>query len=375
MQLAFVLYKYFPYGGLQRDFLRIALECQRRGHAIRVYTPIWEGEVPAGFDVRVARIRSWSNHRRNEKFSAWLAADLARDPVDRVVGFNKMPGLDVYYAADGCFEDKAQTLRNPLYRFSKRYKHFAAYERAVFAPEAKTQILMISEVQQPLFVKHYATPAGRFHLLPPGIAQDRRAPANAAAIRAEFRQEFALGDDDLLLVQIGSGFKTKGLDRSLKALAALPRELKKRTRLIAIGQDDPRPFLLQVKALGLSEQVQILKGRSDIPRFLLGADLLIHPAYNENTGTVLLEALVSGLPVLVSDVCGYAHYICDADCGRVLPSPFEQERLNRYLAEMLADAAARARWGANGLAYADTADLYSMPQKAADVILGEGTCN
>ncbi len=87
----------------------------------------------------------------------------------------------------------------------------------MFAPEAKTEILMISEVQQPLFVKHYATPAGRFHLLPPGIAQDRRAPANAAEIRAEFRREFQLADDDLLLVQIGSGFKTKGLDRSLKA--------------------------------------------------------------------------------------------------------------------------------------------------------------
>lgn len=149
---------------------------------------------------------------------------------------------------------------------------------------------MISEVQQPLFIKQYQTPEARFHLLPPGIAADRRAPANAGEIRAEFRREFQLADDDLLLVQIGSGFKTKGLDRSLKALAALPRELKKRTRLIAIGQDDPKPFLLQVKALGLSDQVQILKGRSDIPRFLLGADLLVHPAYNENTGTVLLEA-------------------------------------------------------------------------------------
>ncbi|MCQ4346319.1 glycosyltransferase family 4 protein [Pseudomonas stutzeri] len=370
MQLAFVLYKYFPFGGLQRDFLRIAQECQRRGHAIRVYTPIWEGEVPAGFDVRVAPIRAFFNHNRNEKFSAWLAAELAREPVDRVVGFNKMPGLDVYYAADGCYEDKAQTLRNPFYRLGKRYRHFAAYERAVFAAEANTEILMISEVQQPLFVRHYGTPAGRFHLLPPGIAQDRRAPANAAEIRAGFRMEFGLGDDDLLLVQIGSGFKTKGLDRSLRALASLPRELKQRTRLIAIGQDDPKPFLLQVKALGLSGQVQILKGRSDIPRFLLGADLLIHPAYNENTGTVLLEALVSGLPVLVTDVCGYAHYIAEADCGRVLPSPFAQERLNQYLAEMLADDAARARWAANGLAYADTADLYSMPQKAADVILG-----
>lgn len=371
MQLAFVLYKYFPYGGLQRDFLRIALECQRRGHAIRVYTPIWEGEIPAGFDVRVAPVKALFNHHRNEKFSAWLAADLARDPVDRLVGFNKMPGLDVYYAADGCYEDKAQTLRNPIYKRWGRYKHFADYERAVFAPESKTEILMISEVQQPLFVKHYGTPAARFHLLPPGIAADRRAPANAGEIRAEFRREFKLADDDLLLVQIGSGFKTKGLDRSLKALAALPRELKQRTRLIAIGQDDPRSFQLQAKALGVSEQVQILKGRSDIPRFLLGADLLIHPAYNENTGTVLLEALVSGLPVLVSDVCGYAHYIAEADAGRVLASPFQQERLNVLLAEMLTDAAARARWGANGLVFADTADLYSMPQHAADVILAE----
>ncbi|MHA6492288.1 glycosyltransferase family 4 protein [Pseudomonas borbori] len=371
MQLAFILYKYFPFGGLQRDFLRIALECQARGHAIRVYTPIWEGEVPTGFEVVVVPVKALFNHKRNEKLTVWVEADLAKRPVDRVIGFNKMPGLDFYYAADGCFEDKAQTLRNPIYRKWGRYKHFAGYERAVFGPQAKTEILMISEVQQPLFIKHYHTPLQRFHLLPPGIAADRRAPANAAEIRAEFRREFALADDDLLLVQIGSGFKTKGLDRSLKALAALPRELKQRSRLIVIGQDDPRAFQLQAKALGIADQVQILKGRSDIPRFLLGADLLIHPAYNENTGTVLLEALVSGLPVLVTDVCGYAHYIAEADAGRVLPSPFEQERLNRVLADMLADDQRRAFWGRNGLAYADSADLYSMPQRAADVILAE----
>jgi len=369
MQLAFILYKYFPFGGLQRDFMRIALECQARGHAIRVYTPIWEGEVPAGFEVVVVPVKALFNHKRNEKLTAWIEADLAKRPVDRVVGFNKMPGLDVYYAADGCFEDKAQTLRNPLYRQWGRYKHFADYERAVFAPESKTEILMISEVQQPLFIKHYRTPLQRFHLLPPGIALDRRAPANAAQIRAEFRAEFNLGDNELLLVQIGSGFKTKGLDRSLKALAALPQELKQRTRLIAIGQDDPRAFKLQAKALGIADKVDILKGRSDIPRFLLGADLLIHPAYNENTGTVLLEALVAGLPVLVSDVCGYAHYIADADAGRVLSSPFEQARLNHLLADMLADDQRRAFWSRNGLAYADRADLYSMPQHAADIIL------
>ncbi|WP_040259626.1 glycosyltransferase family 4 protein [Pseudomonas massiliensis] len=371
MHLAFVLYKYFPFGGLQRDFMRIALECQARGHQIRVYTLIWEGDVPPGFEVLVAPVKALFNHRRNEKLSAWMAADLARRPVDRLIGFNKMPGLDLYYAADGCFEDKAQTLRNGLYRRWGRYRHFAEYERAVFAPEARTEILMISQVQQPLFVKHYGTPAQRFHLLPPGISQDRRAPANAAQVRAAFREEFGLGEDELLLVQIGSGFKTKGVDRSLKALAALPAALRQRTRLFVIGQDDPKVFQLQSTALGLNDQVSFMKGRSDIPRFLLGADVLIHPAYNENTGTVLLEAVVAGLPVLVTEVCGYAHYIGEAQAGIVIPEPFDQADLNRQLQRMLEDKAARAQWGRNGLAFADSADLYSMPQHAADLILAE----
>jgi len=241
----------------------------------------------------------------------------------------------------------------------------------VFEPRGRTEILMISALQQPLFEKHYGTPAARFHLLPPGIAADRRAPPDAAEIRREFRREFALGDDDLLLVQIGSGFKTKGLDRSLKALAALPAELRARTRLIAIGQDEPRPFLAQVRQLGLADRVGILKGRDDIPRFLLGADLLIHPAYNENTGTVLLEALVAGLPVLTTAACGYAHYIEDAGAGRVIALPFAQATLDVTLATMLADGVARRQWAAGGLAFAAHADLYSMPARAADIIAGQ----
>jgi UDP-glucose:(heptosyl)LPS alpha-1,3-glucosyltransferase len=369
MQLAFTLFKYFPFGGLQRDFLRIALACQARGHAVRVYTLSWQGDIPAGFEVVQAPVKALANHRRYEKFAEWVRKDLAARPADRLVGFNKMPGLDAYYCADPCFEDKARTLRGPMYRLSGRYRHFAAYERAVFAPESRTEILMISAVQQALYEKHYGTQPERLHLLPPGIAQDRRAPANAAGIRADFRREFHLDEADLLLLQIGSGFKTKGLDRSLRALIALPDGLKRRTRLIAIGQDDPKPFVSMTRALGLADRVRILKGRDDIPRFLLGADLLVHPAYNENTGTVLLEAVVAGLPVLTTAACGYAHYVEEAGAGRVVPLPFDQAGFNSLLAAMLADDAARREWSAAGLAWAETADIYSLPERAADIIL------
>jgi len=374
MQLAFCLYKYFPFGGLQRDFMRIALACQARGHAVRVYTLSWQGEIPAGFEVVIVPVKALTNARRYEKFTAWVARDLAARPALRVVGFNKMPGLDVYFAADPCYEEKAQTLRNPFYRLSGRYRHFAAYERAVFAPDSRTAILMISQVQQPFFEKHYATPQSRFHLLPPGIALDRRAPPDAPAIRAAFRAEFGLGDDDLLLLQVGSGFKTKGLDRSLQALAHLPEEVRARTRLIAIGQDEPSQFKRMAASLGLAGQVDILSGRDDIPRFLLGADLLVHPAYNENTGTVLLEALVAGLPVLCSAVCGYAHYIDEAEGGRVIPEPFAQATMDGFLQEMLVDREQRAAWQRNALAWAESADIYSNAERAADIILKDGSC-
>ncbi len=370
MQLVFCLYKYFPFGGLQRDFLRIALACQTRGHSIRVYVLGWSGDVPPGLDVTVVPVKAMSNAGRYAKYTDWVQRDLSRHPADRIIGFNKMPGLDVYFAADPCYEEKARTLRNPLYRFSGRYRHFAAYERAVFSTGSRTEILMISSLQQPLFEKHYGTPAARFHLLPPGISPDRRAPANASEIRAAFRREFGLADDDFLLLQVGSGFKTKGLDRSLAALASLPDATRERTRLIVIGQDDPSHFQRLAGALGVAERISILQGRDDIPRFLLGADLLIHPAYNENTGTVLLEALVAGLPVLATAVCGYAHYIEEADGGLVVPEPFVQAQLNRMLLEMLAEDATRVRWQAGALAFADTADIYSNAERAADVILG-----
>ena len=135
------------------------------------------------------------------------------------------------------------------------------------------------------------------------------------------------------------------------------------------GRVCARTFRAQARALGLGDRVSLLRGRSDILRFLLGADLLIHPAYNENTGTVLLEALVAGLPVLTTAVCGYAHYISDADAGLVVPEPFEQAALDQRLARMLSDAQARQDWHRRALAYAGHADIYSNAERAADVIL------
>lgn len=78
--------------------------------------------------------------------------------------------------------------------------------------------------------------------------------------------------------------------------------------------------------------------------------------------------MVAGLPVLTTDICGYAFHVLKANAGRVVPSPFEQAALNRELAEMLSDPQRLKAWGGNGIAYGRTEDLYSLPEKAADLI-------
>ena len=155
LKLAFCLYKYFPHGGLQLDFLNIAIACQSLGHTVRVYTLEWVGGVPDGFEIVIVPVQALTNHKRNELFSEWVKRALDNDPVDGVIGINKMPDLDVYFCGDSCYEEKMQTQRVWLDRQLPRYRHFARYEQSVFGNDSQTKILMISDTQRPFFEKKW----------------------------------------------------------------------------------------------------------------------------------------------------------------------------------------------------------------------------
>lgn len=369
MNIAFALYKYFPYGGLQRDMLRIAQACVKRGATITVFCSEWQGETPENIRVEILTVNARSNHTRNREFSDLFLARLKKEIYALVVGFNKMPGLDIYYAADTCFKAKLMQERLPLLRYLPRYRQYLQDEAAVFEPISDTAVLAIAERSVDEYEQYYPGCKSRCMVLPPGINPDRRANENASLLREKFRRDWSLQADEKLILMIGSGFRTKGLDRAITALASLPSNLKRSTRMMVIGQDKCDAFIQLAKKLGVQDQLQFFSGRDDIPSFLQGADLLIHPAYRENTGTVLLEAAVAGLPVLTTAVCGYSHYIAEYQCGVVVSEPFSQTQLNDSLAHMLADSAQREIWRNNGLRMAATADIYSLFDRAADIII------
>jgi UDP-glucose:(heptosyl)LPS alpha-1,3-glucosyltransferase len=371
MKLAFSLFRYFPYGGLGRDFLRIAKECQKRGHEVHVYTFLWEGEFPQGFHQTQLSVSGMSNHQRVNNFSKQLRKSLLAQPIndrfDLVIGFNKTENLDLYYAADPCFEAKARQQHGKLYRMSKRYRIYRAMEESVFAPDKNVELLFISDIQMEIVKKLYHTPAQRFHLLPPGVDRSRVRPDNADEIRAKTRNSLSLRDDDKLLLMIGTSYKTKGVDRSMEALASLPEPLKSKTFLLVAGEEKLKKYQSLAKRLGIEKQVHLPGARDDVPDLLLASDLLLHPARHENTGTVLLEAIAAGTPQLVSGVCGYAFHVHKADTGKVLSEPYRQSEFNQTLLEMLTSDDWQ-NWQRNALRYMRTSDIFSMPEKVADII-------
>jgi UDP-glucose:(heptosyl)LPS alpha-1,3-glucosyltransferase len=130
-----------------------------------------------------------------------------------------------------------------------------------------------------------------------------------------------------------------------------------------------RQFARMARRRGVAGRVRMLGIREDIPELMAAADLLVHPARTETTGTVILEAIVNGLPVLASAVCGYADHIAKADAGTVLPEPFAPVRFLEKLREAM-DPQRLERWSENAKRYGESADVYRGLQRAAVIIAG-----
>lgn len=361
MKLAMALYHYFPYGGLQRDFARIAREAVSRGHEVVALVSDWQGDTIDGVTVRRVAVSGGSNHGRMRSFAKGVLAARETGAFDRVVGFNRLAGLDVYFAADSCFAEHVNSKPKPV-RWLPRYATYLKLEQAVTAANGPL-ILFLNDDQRDQYLRHYPLTEKRYSLLPPGIERDRQRPDDHKALRQQTRASLGIDEQDTLLLFLGSGFKVKGLDRALQAFETLPDTVK----LMIVGNDQAEPYLS-----GLPEaqrrRILVLGPRDDVTALMQAADLLLHPAYRESAGMVLLEATVAGLPVLTTDTCGYARYVREAGSGEVIASPFSQQALDDTLQKMVSQLP--GPWQENGVEYGRNPALYCLAQTVVDHVEG-----
>ncbi len=364
MRFAFALYRYFPHGGLQCDMLRMAQEAVRRGHAVDIFCHQWRGSVPEKMNIVPLPAGGLTNQGKMASFGESFRSALAvRPPYDTVVTFNRIPGGDFYFAADNCLAVEWREKHSALQlKLNPRYRKFLEMEAQVMAQE-KCRIFYIVDRQKEQYQQAYGLADDRFIYLPPGMNTAYLPPENAAEIRQKMRRELNVADDEIMLIQVGSDFFRKGNDRTLRTVASLPDNLRKKSKIFMIGSCKPGVCGKIAAKSGLSQQVFFTGGRDDVPAFLQAADLMIHPARSESAGNVIIESIVSGLPVVTSRVCGFWKYPAEVDPALVIGENFEQAKLDAavlYALNNLGELKSKT------IAYGAKADFCRRAQVAVD---------
>ena len=323
-KIAILLYRYFPYGGLQKDFLEVAKELKYRDINFKVFTRRWEGVIPKDFEVKEIGERGLTNFSKNKNFVKDSSIALEEYDPDLVFGFNKMPGLDLYFAADTCFKKEALN-KNPLIKFTRRFKQSIKYEKDVFKSSSSTEIFLLNNKQAEDFKSVYQIDPHQITIIPPGIDLNW-----SDHEQIEIHNAFNIPSKDKVALFVGSDFSRKGLDRAILSVHFLNAN-NIPFSLLVIGKDNFGSYSELVDKLGLNNKIKFLGPRDDVASIMKSSDLLLHPAREEAAGNVIIESLVSHLPVATCRDVGFAEEVKANKGGIVLDEDFDQDKFDNLV--------------------------------------------
>jgi len=314
MKFGILIQRYFPYGGLQRDSVRLAQAAKLEGDSPILIVSIWEGPKPEGIEIHELHAGGVSNHEK-----ARLFAEAARDfcvnyELETYICFSRVDGSPFHFCGDPCYKHRIGKRKLSFVKWLPRYKYLLNCEEGIFGGEATTHIFFLAASEIKAYEQIYPLTESRFTLLPPWLKQPKKFAVSRESIKRSIYEELGMSIDSRILLFVGSDFERKGLDLAIEALAIL--DLKD-THLVACGQYSATKYTALADSLGLSDRVHILGARDDIPEMMTSADLLIHPARQETAGMVLVEALTYNLPVLCTENCGYSHVVKEAGCDLI----------------------------------------------------------
>jgi UDP-glucose:(heptosyl)LPS alpha-1,3-glucosyltransferase len=367
MRIALGIYRLQPRGGLEDNCIRIAEELTRRGHEPTIVLTGSHPDLPITTETVALSPGALSSHGRLAAFARAFSS-ATRGRFDRSVAFQLMPDADILFIADALRDNPDVPL---LKRLTPRFQAFARLERNCFGPDAKMRIIGQARPQMRAFIERYPASRERIAVIPPAIAAARHRPELRQPLRGRARSGIGLNQFAPVWLWLGLQPEIKGLDRVIEILPEHPKTQLLVGGLAATDRKMLR-HLARAAQLGVAARIHCL-GYISGDRFfevLAAADALAHPARTEIAGAVIIEALANGLPVVTTDICGFAEHVEKSGAGKVVHGPFNRDVFSKYLGE--ACGAANAIFSSNGMAYGADPTLYSGIGVACDLIVAEG---
>ncbi|MDB5375359.1 MAG: glycosyltransferase family 1 protein, partial [Belnapia sp.] len=163
------------------------------------------------------------------------------------------------------------------------------------------------------------------------------------AARATLRAEFGVPAGDCVIVAVSRLVRHKGYPELLRAMEAVPG-----AHLWVVGERlasdhgaDLEPDFARAAAV-LGPRLRRLGYRHDVARVLAAADVFTLPSHFEGLPMSIIEAMLSGLPVVATDIRGSREMVGPGQTGALVP-PASVAPLAEALATLATDPARRAR--------------------------------
>lgn len=312
-------------GGTERDFYLTAEGLRDLGHEVHLFCSEYAVPAPEGTLAHRVPFVALGRTARLLSFAFGGPRVIAPHKCDVVVSFGRMIQQDVLRSGGGSHQVFLEKMgqgegmwRRLWHRLSLYHRSVLAVERRQYRPGNYKKVLAVSqEVRREIMIT-YGVPEDKIAVIYNGVDHERFHPRHRETAREKIRSQWGIPADAPVVLFVGSGFQRKGLDRLL-GMWESPR--LKEVYLLVVGEDAQRKRYASWAERRAHKRV-IFAGRQDaVEDFYGAADILALPAFQEAFGNVVLEALASGLPVLVSRAVGAAEVLAGELAQGILTNP------------------------------------------------------
>src|SRR5271165_5257881 len=220
-------------------------------------------------------------------------------------------------------------------------RRFASFAMEFLAGRVTTTFLTVSAEE--------ARDASRLHIAGAPIAVlNGRDPARFhpdATAREHIRAALGVASDRVVVIAVSRLVRHKGLIELAHALRDIDAELW------VVGDRLPSDrgpdIAAALRAAGLGERLRLLGYREDVPALLAAAEIFALPSHFEGLPMSVIEAMLTALPVVATDIRGPREQIVDNETGLLVP-PATVPPLAIALSRLATDPALRTRMGEAG---------------------------
>lgn len=197
-----------------------------------------------------------------------------------------------------------------------------------------TAFIANSEATKKKFARWERIPGERIEVVYNGVDASRFVAIDAES-RCRLRREFDLPLEARVVGLVGNLRPVKGIDVFVRAAATVLRT-HPGTHFVVVGQGPEEATLRRLVAdMHLEGFVHLVGVRRDVPRLLQIFDVGVLASHFESFSNSILEYLMAGIPVVVTDVGGAREVVKEGDAGFIVP-PGNAEEMAQRISELLA---------------------------------------